>query len=74
MINCDPNALQQAAACYKCVPAGAQNEVIIYLLQQIAGNTQTPDQLMQSATCLRCVPQGMLQEVMVYLLCQIVNQ
>ena len=72
-IDCDPHALEEAAKCFKCVPAGAQTEVMIYLLQQISGNTDTPDQLMQKANCMRCIPRGMQSEVITYLLCQIAN-
>jgi hypothetical protein len=72
-ISCDPNDLAQAANCMKCIPTGMQPEVIIYLLQQIAGNTQTTDQLVQSAACFKCIPSGMQADVQTYLLCQIAN-
>jgi hypothetical protein len=57
-----------------CIPAGAQNEVILYLLAQIAGGSTDPNTLMQEASCMRCIPAGMQDEVITYLLCQIVNQ
>jgi hypothetical protein len=73
-ISCDPNDLQQAAACYKCIPTGAQAEVMIYLLAVLAGGSLDPNTLMQEASCMRCIPAGMQDEVITYLLCQIVNQ
>lgn len=72
-ISCEPADLIAASKCFVCVPKGMQNEVIIYLLQQIAGNTQTPNELLESAKCLKCLPPGTLPEIQVYLLCQIVN-
>lgn len=73
-VSCDPNDLQQAAACFKCIPTGMQPEVIIYLLNQLLAVPQTPQQLMDNAACFRCIPAGQQQEVMVYELCQIVNK
>lgn len=73
-INCDPDALMQASSCFSCIPTGAQAEVMLYLLAQIAGGSTDPNTLMQEAACMRCVPKGMLEEVMVFLLCQIANK
>lgn len=72
-ISCDPNALLDASKCFKCIPSGTQSEVMIYLLQQIAGNTETTDQLMDHSKCYKCIPAGMQPEVITYLLCQIAN-
>ena len=58
----------------KCIPTGMQNEVIIYLLNQILGTSLTPQQLMDAANCMKCIPTGMQTEVQTYLLCQIVNK
>ena len=69
----DPSLLAQAAACMSCVPRGMEQEIMIYLLQQIAGNTQTTDQLMESAKCIKCVPAGSQPEVIIYLLISIAN-
>lgn len=71
----DPNALMQAAACYRCIPGGMQNEVIIYILAQML-NAQTgaavdPATLMANAACFKCVPMGTQSEVMTYLLAQL---
>ena len=73
-VSCDPNALIQASACMKCIPTGQQNEVIVYLLNQILGTDLTPQQLMDAAVCYRCIPTGMQPEVQTYLLCAIVNK
>lgn len=70
-VNCDPNALEDAAKCMKCIPAGMQPEVVIYLLNQIMGAGLTPDQLMTNSACYKCIPKGMQPEVQTYLLCQI---
>lgn len=70
-VDCDPNALMQAAKCM-CIPPGKELEVMVYLLQQIAGDTSTPSELMAKAKCI-CIPKGKTEEVMVYLLCQILN-
>ena len=70
-VNCDPNALLQAAACFKCLPPGAQSEVITYLLAVIAGGSTDPNTLMQEANCMKCIPDGMQAEIQTYLLCQI---
>lgn len=73
-VSCDPNNLVQAAACFKCIPSGAQNEVVIYLLNQILGTGLTPQQLMDASSCYKCIPRGMQAEVQTFLLCQIVNK
>lgn len=69
----DPNVLMQAADCMKCIPGGMEGPVIIYLLQQIAGNTMTANQLMQEAACLKCIPAGLQLTVQNYLLDQILQ-
>lgn len=73
-IDCsNTTALLDASKCYNCIPTGAQSEVMIYLLQQIAGNTETVNQLMENSKCFKCIPAGMQPEVITYLLCQIAN-
>lgn len=72
-ISCEPADLVREAKCFKCIPEGMQNEVIIYLLNQILGTGLTVDQLMDEAKCFKCIPQGMQAEVQTYLLCQIVE-
>lgn len=76
-VNCDPNALMQAAACYKCIPVGMQQEVMVYLLANLL-NSQTgastdPAYLIAQAKCYKCIPSGAQDEVITYLLCQIAN-
>lgn len=68
-----PSELANAARCIECaIPPGMQGAVLIYLFQQIAGNTQTPAELAESAKCIECViPPGEQAAVMVYLLQQI---
>ena len=79
-ISCEPNDLIQAAACFRCIPNGEQEEVIIYLLNEILGTGLTPQQLMDATNppnnhcaCMRTIPKGMRDEVITYLLCQIAN-
>lgn len=71
----DPNALMQAAVCYRCIPSGAQGEVIIYLLAQMltaqTGAAVDPATLMTKSACMKCITTGSQSEVMLYLLQQI---
>lgn len=74
-VNCDdPNALLEAAKCFKCIPSGLQGAVQTYLLAVIAGGSLDPDTLMQQANEFQKIPKGMLPEVMAMLLCNIVNK
>lgn len=73
-ISCDPKDLLEAAKCYACIPKGAQEEVVIYLLNQLLTTPKTVQELMNGAACYRCIPQGMQAEVQTYLLCQILNE
>jgi len=51
-----------------------QGSVQIYLMQQIAGNTMSPDELMQAAAELNGkIPPGMVPYVIAYLLCAAVT-
>jgi len=43
-MNCDPNALMEAAKCFKCIPRKSQREVLIYLFCQLV-NSETPCEL-----------------------------
>ena len=70
----DPAALVTAAACYKCIPAGMQPEVQIYLLNVISGLNLSPAELMERSACYKCIPQGQLLEVQVMLMNEIANQ
>jgi hypothetical protein len=47
-MNCDPNALMQAAACYRCIPAGSLPEVITSLTCQWA-NSAAPQVVYRSS-------------------------
>lgn len=74
-VSCDANSLLQAASGLQRIPAGMQGPVMIYLLQQISGNTQTPQELADSARCYaNCIPDGMVKFVLAYLLCSAVNK
>lgn len=41
-MNCDPNALMEAAKCFRCIPAGEQAAIQIYLLCQWANMPTGP--------------------------------
>ena len=71
----DPQALIEAGRCLACIPNGLQGPVMIWLLQQIARNTMTPNELMAEvqSKCLGCIPAGSQQEVITWLLCTIAN-
>lgn len=72
-VDCDPNALMEAAKCYKCIPKGTQPEVMILLLNAISGLNLTPEELVTRAKCYKCIPPGMQPEVQTMLLCEILN-
>lgn len=65
----EPSTLTSGAACMDCgVPKGLRGAVQIVLLQEMAGNTETPAELMESAKCFECIPAGMRKAVIIYLL------
>jgi hypothetical protein len=72
-ISCEPNDLIEASKCFKCIPTGTQNEVIIYLLNQMLTTPKTVQELLDGAKCYKCIPQGMQSEVQTYLLCEALN-
>ena len=76
-VNCDPNALLEAAKCFKCIPVEMQNPVLIYLLSQSlvieGGTAPTIQELLDGAKCFKCIPNGMQEEVIIYLLCHLAN-
>lgn len=67
----DPSSLAQASACYKCIPTGMQNEVIIYLLNSMLATPLTVQQMLNGSRCMKCIPSGSQLEVQTYLLTQI---
>lgn len=69
-VSCDPTDLQAAARCY-CFPKDVQDAIIIYLLQQIAGDTSTPSELAAKAAKMRIPDEKQREAVITYLLCQI---
>lgn len=72
-VNCDTDALLDAAKCFKCIPDGEQAVIQTYLLAVAAGGSLDPDVLMAQAKCFKCIPPGMLAEIQVFLLCQILE-
>ena len=76
-VNCDPNALLEAAKCFKCIPVGMQNPILIYLLSESlvveGGTVPTIQQLLDGAKCYKCIPKETQEEVITYLLCQLIT-
>jgi hypothetical protein len=72
-IQCDPQALAQAGACYCYGDRKSSDAVIIYLLAQIAGDNSTPSDLAKKAACLCFADAPTRDAVLLYLLCQIAN-
>jgi hypothetical protein len=68
MINCDPNALAAASACY-CGPEDLQRAEIIYLLNAISGLNLTATQLAAASCGYNCIPQDLAWAEITYLLC-----
>lgn len=79
-VNCDPNALAQAANCIDCAIPGIERKlsVLVYLAAAQAGvdvsSTEAINQLLQRSSCISCnVPPGMQLPVLIQLLCDLVN-
>ena len=72
-IACDPNSLAKASACF-CSSPKVQMAEIVFLLQQIAGNTMTPAQLAKASACYVGTPQNVQWSEITYLLCANVNK
>jgi hypothetical protein len=71
-VNCDPNALAAASACF-CSDEASQRAQIIYLLNIISGLNLTPAQLAANAACY-CGPEDLWRGEVTLLLCSIVNK
>lgn len=64
----ETDILLEAAKCYKCIPAGTQNEVIIYLLNELLDTPKTIQELLDGAKCYKCIPAGTQLEAQTFLL------
>lgn len=73
-ITCEPNALVSAAGCLNCLTPYQAEWINTYLLQQIAGDTHTPQELVELAKCFSCFTLKQLLEIQVYLLCEHQNE
>lgn len=65
-INCDPEALARASACY-CFNENQATRVMIYLLARITGASLVPSELARNAACF-CFTPGYSFRVMIALL------
>lgn len=72
-IACEPNDLANAAKCLCFSDQRQIDSVMIYLLAQIAGNTDTPAQLAQKAACYCYGDARSIEAVKLYLLCAIAD-
>lgn len=72
-VECTPTALVAGAGCLTCLTPQQAEWIVVYLLQQIAGDTHTPAELVEHAKCFSCLSPKQLLEVQDWLLCQILN-
>lgn len=70
-LNCDPNALAQAATCFDCLSPNTQLAVQTYLLALLAGASLNPNTLAAQAAQFEKMNPPTLLEIQAYLLCQI---
>lgn len=72
-VSCNVNDLAEASKCFCYSDQRQVDAVIIYLLTQIASNTDTPAELARKAACY-CFPDTKSRDaVMLYLLCSIAD-
>lgn len=60
------------ASCFTCLGPAQTQAVQTYLLQQIAGDSHTPEELAELSKCF-CFDPARMKAVQAYLLCQIAN-
>lgn len=72
-ISCTPSDLAQASKCFCFGDQRQIDSVIIYLLAQIAENTDTPSVLAKKAACYCFSDTRSRDAVMLYLLCAIAD-
>lgn len=72
-ISCDPNDLAQSAKCFCFGDQRQIDSIIIYLLAQIAENTDSPSVLAKNAACYCFSDTKSREAVMLYLLCAIAD-
>lgn len=72
-LNCDPDALAQAAKCFTCLDATQRKAVKIYLLATLAGTSTDPNVLAEAAKCFVGLSAVQERAIESYLLCQIAN-
>jgi hypothetical protein len=70
-INCDPNALAQAAKCFKCLSPQTNMEVQTFILAVLAGGSLDPSTLAQEAKAFFGESPQYLEELKTYLICQL---
>lgn len=73
-LNCnDPNAIIEAAKCFKCIPPGMHLAVQTYMLAVALGITTDPNELLRLAAVFKTIPPGMQLPVQNWLLCNLIN-
>lgn len=75
-ISCDSSDLLNASRCIDtCVPDGAKDAVLIYILATMAGVSTDPADLINASRQIDCcVPKGMRQAIIAQLLCALANR
>lgn len=63
----DAQTLVNNARCLECLPAGTQQQVIVYLLGQLVGQSD-PQTILNNSRCFACLPPGTSETAMIYLL------
>jgi len=72
-VSCSSNDLLNNSVCLECIPDGLKDDVVIYLLCQIAGITPDPNALIAASVQFQSLPKGIKQEIIAYLTCQAAN-
>lgn len=72
-ITCTPQSLLESSACFSCIPKGIQQQVMIYLLAQIAEESTDAATLVAAAKCMSCIPHDLRNEIITNLICTIKN-
>lgn len=70
---CEPLELLEESKCFSCLTDSRELAIQTYLLQQVAGNSQTVGELFSAASCFACLTDHQLRAIQAYLLCQITD-
>jgi hypothetical protein len=71
MAACSPSELVAEAKCFLCLSEKELDLVMVKLLQDWAGNSQTATELIADAKCITCLDTKQIEAIQVQLLCNI---